>query len=923
MQNNNPWMALAAYNEPTSENNDEHKFCGRNEASYDVFHLIEENLCVTLYGRTGIGKTSLLNAGVFPSLRIRKFFPIVLRFSETQDVNGNSGFSFVERIISEVDGKLVYEKEERNDTINIDDENFLWSFFSSRKFKTKEGINVIPVIVLDQFEENFINYDVQTASLLKQLNVLLDTNKIVPPDSIVDNYRIVISIREDDLYRLEDCIDRLSLSRIRNNRYRLQQLTENDAEEIITIPGENVLPTNKVSRQNVIRNIISTVKKESNGEISTLVLSLVCSMLYEKAIKSDLQMITEEMTENIGADILQNFYISVISQKKLCTTAERNYLEDKLVDSTGRRNSINVSEMDNNFKNWRLLAKDDSPNRILYESKNSQRVELVHDLLAKTIYDVRLARESNKKKNTWKFLALLVFLLIICFSIISLMSGAYVDIGGKQIVREISQGLKKENLTNVILYGEHGKAEIVECKNIKQIEVESDVEILKIQGCPSLSTLKFKGNHLKELSLTTCPNLKRISFPCVDSINADISNMDIEELRFPSDSKYKWSDGVLWNVRDGSVVYARKSVIGSKVDFPFEVRGLDNIYNQDGLISNSTIWEKGLKFKYQKSIIVGSMKILEGVLDLTLFQKLEQIESYSFYDNGPIRKLILKDGIGIQDYAFMYLDIDTLVLAKEVHYNSFNKAFWGCNIKYIEKKENQDFEITHSSDDIISVRSGISYSKGGVVHNEGNISTLWLPNQIIKWRFLNLPYTIKEVHTPVSNPTFEYCSIFDLPDSVKNQITLYVPKGSLTAYMNIQSAQSFKDIIEDGYLQRYEDLLWFSASSLVNIKYYILVTVILMFFYFFIYLLYENMNCGTKKSTILNTIVKAMSMNIWCLSCFLSIYFLFCYLGLASYGLYTAALVLSYAVYRLFFSDFVKGKQGVSIMEAVRFVLYK
>ena len=40
MQNNNPWMALAAYNEPTSENNDEHKFCGRNEASYDVFHLI-------------------------------------------------------------------------------------------------------------------------------------------------------------------------------------------------------------------------------------------------------------------------------------------------------------------------------------------------------------------------------------------------------------------------------------------------------------------------------------------------------------------------------------------------------------------------------------------------------------------------------------------------------------------------------------------------------------------------------------------------------------------------------------------------------------------------------------------------------------------------------------------------------------------
>ena len=42
------------------------------------------------------------------------------------------------------------------------------------------------------------------------------------------------------------------------------------------------------------------------------------------------KMITEEMTENIGADILHNFYISVISQKKFCTTAERNYLENSI-----------------------------------------------------------------------------------------------------------------------------------------------------------------------------------------------------------------------------------------------------------------------------------------------------------------------------------------------------------------------------------------------------------------------------------------------------------------------------------------------------------------------------------------------------------------------------------------------------------------
>lgn len=923
MQNSNPWMALAAYKEPTSENNNEHKFCGRKEASYDVSHMIEENLCVTIYGRTGIGKTSLLNAGVFPFLRIRKFYPIVLRFSEMLDVEENSDISFIEHIISKLNNELDYNRDESNGSINLYDDNFLWSFFSSHEFKTKEGKSVIPVLVFDQFEENFKNSSAETASLLRQLNVLLDTNKIIHSGSIIDNYRIVISIREDDLYRLEDCIDSFSLSRIRNNRYRLQQLTDADAEEIVALPGEGLLPHNNNSKEKVIRNIISAVKKESNGEISTLILSLVCSMLYEKAIKSDLKMITEEMTENIGADILHNFYISVISQKKICTTTERNYLENKLVDSTGRRNSINVSEMDNNFKNWRLLAKDDNPNRILYESKNSQRVELVHDLLAKTIYDIRLTRESNKKKNTWKVLAFLIFLFITCYSAFSIISGANVNLEEKQIVRKTKQGIGNKNLTNVILYGEHGEANILNCQNVKQIEVEGDVEILKIQGCPSLNTLKFKGNRLKELSLTTCPNLKRISFPCIDSINADISNMDIEELRFPSESKYKWNDGVLWDIRDGSVVYARKSIIGSKVDFPYEMRGLSSVYNQDGIISNSTIWENGIKFKYQKSIIVGSLKNLEDVIDLTLFQKLEQVESYSFYENTPIRKLILKDGIGIQDYAFMYLDIDTLVLAKDVHYNNVTKAFWGCNIKYIDKNESPDFETNNFSDDIISVRSGISYSKDGVIHNEGNISTLWLPNHINKWVFLNSPKSIKEVHTPVSNPTLEYCSIFDLPDSVKNIITLYVPKGSLTAYMNIQSAQSFKDIKEDGYLQRFRDLLWFSTSSLDNIKYYILMIGLLVFFYFFIYLLYEDMNSDTLRSTIPNAMVKALLMTIWCLSCFLSLYFLFRYLGLESHRLYVASLFFSYVAYRLFFSDFVREKQGVSILGAVQFVFNK
>ena len=64
----NPWAGLASYEDPQNAEYDL-KFCGRDDDSYDVARLIMGNVFVTLYGKSGIGKTSLLNAGVFPELR--------------------------------------------------------------------------------------------------------------------------------------------------------------------------------------------------------------------------------------------------------------------------------------------------------------------------------------------------------------------------------------------------------------------------------------------------------------------------------------------------------------------------------------------------------------------------------------------------------------------------------------------------------------------------------------------------------------------------------------------------------------------------------------------------------------------------------------------------------------------------------------
>ena len=62
MSKRNPWRGLAAYTEPKSTDKYSYKFCGRERETKELSYLVSNNLCVTMYGATGIGKTS------FPSL---------------------------------------------------------------------------------------------------------------------------------------------------------------------------------------------------------------------------------------------------------------------------------------------------------------------------------------------------------------------------------------------------------------------------------------------------------------------------------------------------------------------------------------------------------------------------------------------------------------------------------------------------------------------------------------------------------------------------------------------------------------------------------------------------------------------------------------------------------------------------------------
>jgi hypothetical protein len=70
----NPFKGLYSY-----EEKDRDIFCGRDREANELFRLVKLNILTVVFGKSGIGKTSLLNAGLFPRLRKAYFLPVPIR----------------------------------------------------------------------------------------------------------------------------------------------------------------------------------------------------------------------------------------------------------------------------------------------------------------------------------------------------------------------------------------------------------------------------------------------------------------------------------------------------------------------------------------------------------------------------------------------------------------------------------------------------------------------------------------------------------------------------------------------------------------------------------------------------------------------------------------------------------------------------
>ena len=388
--NRNPWVGPQSY-PITKGGNTSFSFCGRSDDIFNFSRLIRENNIVTLYGRSGVGKTSLLNAGIYPRLTAERFLPIILRLGQKDKEKSIQYYikDYLECIESDLQCSRI------NDSFPDEtDDSFLCELLCCFRFKSEEH-ELCPLLIFDQFEELLRWRFDETKILLQQIDYLISNLQWIPnrPD-----FRFVITIREDDLYLLEDCLDNCYLYSFRNCRYRLRPLDYKNAEEVITIPGEEYLPTNE-EREELIKKIIQLSTTSEDGAISTITLSIVCSMLYDDMLskgqkKLSLKNYIDNKGELIKDDLFEKYYDDVTKDLKQRDLV-REFIEDKLVMSERRVAVPKKYAIDNRIDEDDLNQLIHSSKKLLNETSD-ERIELIHDAFCPVLSKMKAQREVKK-----------------------------------------------------------------------------------------------------------------------------------------------------------------------------------------------------------------------------------------------------------------------------------------------------------------------------------------------------------------------------------------------------------------------------------------------------------------------------------------------------------------------------------------------
>ena len=410
----NPWLGLASFTEETRA-----FFYGREDEVAELARRVQRKLLTILFGQSGLGKTSILRAGLVPRLRAQGYCPIYVRIDYAREAPEPA--VQIKQAIAQTARRSGQWTQVG---VAVEGES-LWEFLHHRAdvLHDEAGATLLPLLIFDQFEEIFTlaqSDDFGRARAARFIADLADLVENRPPkeleakleedesaaerfDFARSDYRVLIALREDYLAPLEGL--KAAMPSITQNRLRLAPMTGKQALAAVMLPGKRLVSEEVAA---AIVRFVAGGAEIANAEVEPSLLSLICRELNDTRIAQGRNEISLDLLAGSHASILTNFYERSLADQP---AAVRNIIEDELLTASGFRENVAEERLLSSFEsagaapdtlavlvNRRLLR--------IEERLDIRRVELTHDVLCSVVRSSRdLRHEREARDATERLLA--------------------------------------------------------------------------------------------------------------------------------------------------------------------------------------------------------------------------------------------------------------------------------------------------------------------------------------------------------------------------------------------------------------------------------------------------------------------------------------------------------------------------------------
>ena len=402
-----PWLGLNSFTESTRP-----YFYGREEEIAELARRVQRKLLTVLFGQSGLGKTSILRAGLVLRLRPEGYCPVYVRLDYGAD-SPPPAEQIKQAVFRETQASGTWSQA----GAAVEDES-LWEFLHHRGdvLRDADGRTLIPLLIFDQFEEIFTHAQgndfgrARAAQFVDELADLVENrapraleSRLDADEGIVDrfdfarcDYRVLIALREDYLAHLESV--KAQMPSITQNRMRLAPMTGAQALDAVRKPGGSLV--NEEVAEAIVRFIAGGAELR-NAEVEPALLSLICRELNNTRIAQGRSEISADLLAGSRDGILADFYERALADQ---VPGVRKFIEDEMLTDSGFRESLAEERVTKGFASagappGALATLVDRRLLRIEERLDRRRAELTHDVLCGVVAASRELRHEREARD--------------------------------------------------------------------------------------------------------------------------------------------------------------------------------------------------------------------------------------------------------------------------------------------------------------------------------------------------------------------------------------------------------------------------------------------------------------------------------------------------------------------------------------------